>query len=95
MDLRTLGNKIAVRPEIMSETDAGIILTTEQKTARGTVIAVGPGVENEKGKFVDTVVKVGDYIVYSKESGEEANVDGETLLFIKEDTVLTVIKDDE
>lgn len=97
-----IGDQIAVRPVISTETASGIALPTEQDTHRGVVVAAGPGQyvqeRDEEGKiiketdeFVHMAVNVGDTVVYPKEAGEEMEVDGEKLYIIREGSVLAVI----
>ena len=96
MKLRLLGNRMAIKPDVITESEGGIVMVTEksQKVARGTVVAVGPGHYDEKGKFIPTVVKEGDRITYTKDTGETMDVDGEDILFMYEESVLAILNEE-
>ena len=36
----------------------------EERTHRGTIVAVGPGVQKPDGSFIPMQVEVGDYVIY-------------------------------
>ncbi len=97
MPLRLLADRVAIRPDIREETESGIALVTEksQKIARGTVVAIGPGKYDDKGKFTATVIKPGDYVTFPKEAIKDEDkyeVEGETLLFMIEESILAILK---
>jgi chaperonin GroES len=56
------------------------------------VIAVGPGVRDEKGVVQPLDVKAGDRILFGKWSGSEVKIDGEELLIMKESDILGVLE---
>ena len=56
------------------------------------VIAVGPGGMVD-GKEVKMQVKVGDKIIYSKYSGTEIKIDGETLIIVRQNEILAIVED--
>lgn len=57
---------------------------------RGFVVALGPGRRAENGTFMAIPLELGSIITFGKYSGAEIQVDGETLLVMREDDVLTV-----
>jgi len=65
--------------------------SAKEKPARGIVRAVGPG-RVVDGTFVETTIKVGDEILFGKYAGTEIEVDGETLIILREDEVLAKIE---
>jgi len=101
--LNAIKSKVIIRQFTRTETDSGILLGKEDITFRGEVVTVGPGSNTEErddennvistsDKYVATVVKVGDIVIYPKESGQAITVDGEDLYIMHEDAILAVIR---
>ena len=66
--------------------------TAKEKPQQGEVIAVGPGRFDEKGGArIPMDVKVGSKVLYGKYSGTEVQIDGETLLILRESDVLAIV----
>tara|TARA_R110000824_G_scaffold360950_1_gene548714 strand:- start:118 stop:381 length:264 start_codon:yes stop_codon:yes gene_type:complete len=80
--------EVAIDEEVVS----GFIIpnTDTDKPMVGMVIAAGPGVEDKKMS-----VKTGDKILYGKGAGAEIEVNGETLLILREPDVYVIIKEDD
>src|SRR5690242_21310926 len=96
MKFRPLHDRVAVRRlEEEQKTKGGIIIpdTAKEKPMQGEVLAVGPGVRNEKGELVKLDVQVGDRVLFGKWSGSEVVVEGEELLIMKEADVMGVLED--
>lgn len=58
------------------------------------VIAVGPGKTIQKGKteyIVAMTVQAGDYVMFSPRAGQDKDIDGETITFIREKDILCVL----
>ncbi|MGN6062639.1 co-chaperone GroES [Brevundimonas diminuta] len=94
MAFRPLGDRVLVkRVEEESKTKGGIIIpdTAKEKPQEGEVVAVGPGVRDEDGKFVALELKPGDRVLFGKWSGSEVKIDGEDLIIMKESDVLGVL----
>jgi chaperonin GroES len=95
MKFRPLGNRILVErlepPEVKK---GGIIIpdTAKEKPQEGKVIAVGPGVLDEKGNRRKLEVKVGDKILFGKYAGTEVTMDDTEYLIMNEDDVLGIIE---
>ena len=95
MKFRPLHDRVVVRRvEEDQTTPGGIIIpdTAKEKPQEGEVVAVGPGARDEHGKVHPLDVKVGDRILFGKWSGNEARIDGEDLLIMKESDVMAVIE---
>ena len=95
MKFRPLHDRVVVRRlEEDQTTPGGIIIpdTAKEKPQEGEVVAVGPGARDENGKVHALDVKVGDRILFGKWSGNEARIDGEDLLIMKESDVMAVIE---
>lgn len=68
MKIRPLRNYVVIQPEVEKEfTDSGIYLPgniNEKKPSIGEVLAVGPGVWNNKGELLTLGVNVGDKVMF-------------------------------
>ena len=95
MSFRPLHDRVVVkRIEAEQNTAGGIIIpdTVKEKPQEGEVVAVGPGVRNDKGDLVALDVKAGDRVLFGKWSGTEVKVDGQDLLIMKESDILGVVE---
>ena len=94
MNFRPLGDRVLVkRVEEESKTKGGIIIpdTAKEKPQEGEVVAVGPGVRDERGTVNALELKAGDRILFGKWSGTEVKLEGEDLIIMKESDVLGVL----
>jgi chaperonin GroES len=94
MKFRPLHDRVAVRRvEEEQKTKGGIIIpdTAQEKPMQGEVLAVGPGVRDEKGELVKPDVQVGDRVLFGKWSGTEVKIDGDELLIMKESDIMGVL----
>src|SRR5207244_4009263 len=69
-----LADRVAIRPMEETETMKGGLYipdTAKEKPIQGEVIAVGPG-RRAKGETIPMELKVGDGVVYGKDSGQHA-----------------------
>lgn len=96
---------LTIEPEEM--TAAGIIIpdVAKDKPTEGIVLAIGPGKyktekgqekkkENEKKKkFVATVLTPGQRIIYGKYSAREFELDGQTIVLVREEDVLGTVEE--
>ena len=95
MKIRPLHDRVVIkRLEETTKTAGGIIIpdTAKEKPSEGIVEAVGNGLHTEDGKIIPMTVKVGDKVLFGKWSGNEAKIDGETYLIMKESEILGVIE---
>ncbi len=94
MAFRPLGDRVLVkRVEEESKTKGGIIIpdTAKEKPQEGEVVAVGPGVRDERGTVNALELKAGDRILFGKWSGTEVKLEGVDLIIMKESDVLGVL----
>jgi chaperonin GroES len=56
------------------------------------VVAVGPGVADDKGQVQPLDVQVGDRVLFGKWSGTEVKIDGDDVLIMKESDILGVLE---
>jgi chaperonin GroES len=95
MKLKPLHDRIVVkRMEEEEKTAGGIIIpdTAKEKPQQGKVTAVGDGKFTDNGSRTPLTVKEGDRILFSKYAGTDIKVEGEELLFMREDDVLAIVQ---
>jgi len=93
------------RIEPKEMTAAGIIIpdSAKDKPTEGIVLAIGPGkFETEKSekkekekekKFIPTVLKPGQKIIYGKYSAREFELDREMIVLVREEDVLGTVEE--
>jgi chaperonin GroES len=103
MGLRPLHDWVLIRrSEAEEKTSAGIIIPDAARTRpiEGVVISVGPGrYRQEKGKkdkkqkkFVPTVLKPGQHVMFTDYMAKDVTLDGEEITLIREEDVLGIIE---
>ena len=95
MKFKPLHDRVLVRRVEEDERSAGGIIipdTAKEKPSEGEIVATGPGVRDEDGKYVALDVKQGDRVLFGKWSGTEVKIDGEELLIMKESDILGVLE---
>lgn len=96
MKIKPLHDRVIVkRVEEEDKTKGGIIIpdTAKEKPIMGTIIAVGSGKSEGKGKGkIPLDVKEGDKILFSKYAGTEVTIDGEEHLIMKEEDIIAIVK---
>jgi len=93
MNFRPIGDRILVKPDTQEEkTKGGILIpkTVEEKSTKGTVIAVGTG-RWVKDQLIPSAVKYGDTIYFTKYSGTEVKIEDVTHLILREDDILGTV----
>lgn len=94
MKIKPLFDKIVVKAlESKEKTASGIVLpqAAQEKPQLAEVVAVGPGGMVD-GKQIEMKVKVGDKVLYSKYSGSEFKVDGETVTIFRQSDILAIVE---
>ena len=83
------------RLESESKTSGGLIIpdTAKEKPVQGIVIGLGEGKINDNGQLIKPVIKEGDKVLFTKWSGTEVKMDGETFLVMKENDIIAIIED--
>lgn len=96
MKIKPLHDRVIVkRVEEEEKTKGGIIIpdTAKEKPIMGTIIAVGSGKSEGKGKGkMPLDVKDGDKVLFSKYAGTEVTIDGEEHLIMKEEDIIAIVK---
>lgn len=97
--LRPLNDQIILRPEMSNEKSSGGIYFTDRhrdvewKIKRiGTIIALGPGRTLKDGSRSPIPLSVGDK-VYFQPMAQAVEVEGEMLVFAKEEHILAKIEE--
>ena len=95
--LRPLLNRVVVRKaEAITKTKGGIILTSgkEERLNFGTVLAVGPGKNNDDGSVREMLVKVGDTVLLPEYGGSKVVLADEEEVFIyRDDDIMGTLHD--
>lgn len=95
MKFKPLRDRVLVRRlEKDEKTAGGIIIpdTAKEKPIEGSVLAVGPGAQDDSGKLIPMSLKTGDMVLFAKWSGTEVKIDGEELLILKEADILGTLE---
>ncbi|MBF0499696.1 MAG: co-chaperone GroES [Candidatus Riflebacteria bacterium] len=95
MNIYPTRNRVLVQPkEAESKTKSGIILpdtASKERPHEGTIVAVGSGRIDNKGRTIPMQVKAGQKVMFSEWSGSEIEIEGKKQLLIKEDDLLAVL----
>jgi chaperonin GroES len=94
INLKPLGGRVVVEPiEAEDVTKSGLFLpeTAKEKPQKGTVLSVGPGERDDKGKYIPMEVKVGDVVLFNKYAGTEIKVDDKKIMILRENEILAII----
>ncbi len=89
LNVKPLGDRVIIEPLSAEEkTASGIIIpeTAKEKPQKGTVVAVGPGTNDEKME-----VKKGDVVIYGKYSGTEITIDDSDYIIMKQSEILAIV----
>jgi chaperonin GroES len=91
------------KSEPQEKTAGGIIIpeVAKEKPLEGVVVAIGPGKlvpdkgkeKEKKKKFVPTVLKPGQQVVYQKYAEREVELDGRTFTLVREEDILGIVEE--
>jgi len=86
-------NVVVRRLTAETQTAGGILLpdAAQEKPTQGRVLSVGGGQVASSGKLIPMQVSDGDRVLFSSYAGTEIEVDGETLLIMRESEILGVL----
>jgi chaperonin GroES len=104
MKVQPLHDWAVIHPSESAEKTAGGLYipdTAKDKPQEGIVEAIGPGAfeeekrqkkkgEKKERRFVPTVVKPGDHVVYGRYAGQTYNIDGEERVLVRERDILGI-----
>ena len=82
------------RIERASRSRGGLYLpeTATEKPSEGVVIATGQGRLGEDGEITALAVKEGDRVLFGKYAGTEIKINGEDVLFLKENEIFGIFE---
>ncbi len=91
--IKPLGGRIVIERKEALVSKGGILLpeSAKEKPRQGTVISVGPGKMDEKGKNHPLDVKVGDQVLFSSYSGTEYKYENADYLILSEEDILAIV----
>lgn len=76
----------------VKQSASGLFLPVEEKHVSGTIIAVGPGDYSVDGStLIPPSVKVGEKVLFNKNSAVEVTVDGTPVYLLREDQLFCVL----
>ena len=95
IDLYPTEDRVLIEPLQPEETTAGgIVLAGEvaerDERTHGRVVAVGPGRTGDHGKWIDTLLRVGDEVYYEARYALPIERSGRTLYVMREPAVVAV-----
>lgn len=87
-------NVLVQKKEVLTQTASGIYLpeTMQDRTLKGTVVAVGSGRRTESGTRIAPDVEIGATVVFRKGVGVEFSHAGTEYLILSEYELLAVLK---
>ncbi|WP_176013412.1 co-chaperone GroES [Victivallis sp. Marseille-Q1083] len=94
VNIKPLGDRVLLEIcEAAEQVKGGIVIpdTAKEKPQEYTVIAIGTGKTDDKGKKIEFDVKVGDIVLTSRYGGTEVKYDGKEYKIIGQDDILAVI----
>ena len=89
--LLPLGNRILISRIVAdTQTASGIFLpeAAQKRPNEGTVVAVGPGLKDEDGKFIPVNVVEGDTVLLPEYGGTEVQLGDDTFQLFRDDDIL-------
>jgi chaperonin GroES len=98
MKLRPLGTRVLVLPDDPDERSKGGIIipdVAKERPARGTVIAVGPGMLMKNGERWPMPVVPGEKVFYSKYAGQDVKLDDVWYRVLRDDDLYAVLEEDK
>lgn len=94
--IKPLEDRVILKKEKVAEnvSNFGLILTTEDDSAKARVVAVGLGRILPNGERAEMDVAVGDLVLYNKYAIQEVEHDGENYMVIFTKDILAILGDE-
>lgn len=92
--MRPLGDRVLVEMESAETESAGGIALPDisrEKSRRGLIAAVGPGLVLENGRQAEPQLSVGERVLVALHAGTEIEIDGAEYLIVREGDVLATL----
>lgn len=94
--LKPLDDRIVIQIKNFEKRTAGGLYIPDSADVsgnfQGTVLAVGQGHKNKKGKVRPMDVKPGDEVLFDQHAGSKVNLDGEEVRILRESEVLGIVE---
>jgi len=90
-----LFDNVLVKPvDAEEKTPSGIVLpdSAKEKPQIGVVMAVGPGITDDKGKKIPMQVKVKQKVMYKKWGGSEVKIGAEEWMLVEQKDILAIVE---
>jgi chaperonin GroES len=82
-------NRIVIRKlEPQTKTASGIIVSKPDTASYGVVLEAGPGVHDNGGKLIATVVKVGDTVLLPEYGGQKVKLNDQELYIYRDSEIV-------
>lgn len=95
MNLNPLHDRVVVQlVEPESTTPSGIVIpdNAKEKPNTGSVVAVGTGYMLDNGTRVPLTVKVGDSVMFGKNTGQTVKVNREEYTILREEDIFAIVE---
>lgn len=95
MNFQALQDRVVVKKETSTKkTLSGLIIASDNKerTVISEVVAVGDGKMYDSGLTIPTTVKVGEKVMFMKDTGIEVTVDNIEYIILRESEILGIIE---
>jgi chaperonin GroES len=93
MNFTPLGNRIVVKQNEAEQKIGNILLpeTLQYKPLEGVVVAAGPGLRSENGTLIPMEVKVGDNVIFARNTGTEVKIGTDKFVIVPETDVIGIV----
>ncbi len=91
-----LGDRVLLVVDALAETTSGGIIIpgiAQDEPNRASVVAVGPGRVDKKGRRHPLDVQVGDRVLFQKYAGSKMNLQGESVLLVHESDIFAILEE--
>jgi len=95
MNLNPLHDRVVVQlAEPETTTSSGIVIpdNAKEKPSTGQVVAVGTGRVFDNGTKVPLTVKVGNTVMFGKQTGQSVKVNGEEYTILREEDIFAIVE---
>ncbi len=92
---KPLFDNVLIKPVQADTQSAGGIYLPEnvkEKPQIGEVVAVGAGINDQNGKLIPMMVKVGQKVLYTKWGGNEVKMGNEEWKLVKQSDILAIVE---
>jgi chaperonin GroES len=92
-----LFDNVLIKPLKAEEKSAGGIylpanVQDKEKPQVGEIVAIGTGIQDQNGKLIPMIVKVGQKVLYKKWGGDEYKVGNEEWKLVRQTDILAIIE---